>query len=76
MSNPWRPISEADKTIVTEHSFDDVNIVVRNSAHIMARDEDGRMFECCWTDHRGGYWWDLDEESPVDPVDFQKIEEV
>lgn len=71
----WRPISEADKTIVNVMEFPAVGMTVRNSAPIMARDEDGRMFECVWTDHRGGYWWDLDDESPVDPIDFQPIAE-
>lgn len=69
----WRPISEADKTIVDVQDFPDVGIVLRNSAHILARDEDGREFEAAWTDHKGGYWWDFDSESPADPVEFKAL---
>lgn len=75
MKGIWHPIEEADKTIVDVFDLPDIGITVRNSAHIMARDSDGRFFECCWTDHRGGYWWDLEQESPVDPVDFQPLDE-
>lgn len=71
----WRPISEADKTIVDMQEFSDVGIVLRNSAHILARDADGREFEAAWTDHKGGYWWDFDSESPVDPVEFKPFPE-
>lgn len=66
----WRPIAEADRSIATVQTFLDVGITLRNSHPIWVRDDDGRAYEAVWTDHRGGYWWDLEGESPVDPVEF------
>lgn len=64
----WRPISEADNSIATVEKYGDVTL--RNSYPIWVRDEDGRTYEALWTDHRGGYWWDIESESPVDPVEY------
>ncbi|CAM5655449.1 hypothetical protein MAUB1S_11392 [Mycolicibacterium aubagnense] len=64
----WRPIAEADNSIATVQQFGSVTL--RNSYPIWARDSDGRTYEAVWTDHKAGYWWDLEAESPVDPVEF------
>ncbi len=37
---------------------------------VWVRDEDGRVFEAVWSEGTASYWWDLDGESPVDPVEF------
>lgn len=69
----WRPIAGADKTITFEKTFDiggGKSMTIRNSDHYWVRDADGRIYEAVWSDHRGGYWWDLDGESPVDPVEY------
>ncbi|WP_043062342.1 hypothetical protein [Brucella anthropi] len=69
----WRPISEADKSITFEETFDlgdDKSMMLRNSDHYWVRDADGRVYEATWSDHKAGYWWDLEGESPVDPVEY------
>lgn len=69
----WRPISEADRTITYEDTFnlgDGKSMTIRNSDHYWVRDADGRVYEATWSDHKGGYWWDLDGESRVDPVEY------
>jgi len=69
----WRPISEADKSITFEHTFDlgdGEKMTIRNSDHYWVRDADGRVYEATWSDHKAGYWWDLEGESPVDPVEY------
>lgn len=69
----WRPISEADKSITFEQTFDTgdgKSMTIRNSDHHWVRDADGRVYEATWSDHKGGYWWDLEGESPVDPVEY------
>ncbi|WLF95711.1 hypothetical protein Q5698_08505 [Brucella intermedia] len=69
----WRPISEADKSITFEETFDlgdGKSMTIRNSDHYWVRDADGRVYEATWSDHKGGYWWDLEGESPVDPVEY------
>ncbi|MCH4541401.1 hypothetical protein [Ochrobactrum sp. A-1] len=69
----WRPISEADKSITFEHTFDlgdGEKMTIRNSDHYWVRDADGRVYEATWSDHKGGYWWDLEGESPADPVEY------
>ncbi|GGB00065.1 hypothetical protein GCM10011491_30390 [Brucella endophytica] len=73
LSQFWRPIAEADTTITFEHTmaYDaDKEMTIRNSDHYWVRDEDGRVYESVWTDHKGGYWWDIEGESPVDPVEY------
>lgn len=69
-SGPWRPIAEADRGIATVQTFATVGITLRNSHPVWVRDEDGRVYEAVWTDHRDGYWWDIEGESPTDPVAF------
>ncbi len=64
----WRPIAEADNSIATVQQFGDVTL--RNSYPVWVRDEDGRVYEAVWTDHKQGYWWDIEGESPVDPVEY------
>lgn len=65
----WRPISEADNSIAYVHIVGDVRI--GNSYPIWARDADGRVYEALWSDNeKKAYWWDIDGESPVDPVEF------
>ncbi len=65
----WRPISEADKSIAYVHIVGDMRI--GNSYPIWARDADGRVYEVLWSDNeKKAYWWDIDGESPVDPVEF------
>lgn len=69
----WRPISEADKSITFERTFDvseGETMIIRNSDQYWVRDEDGRIYEATWSDHKGGYWWDITAESPVDPIEF------
>lgn len=69
----WRPISEADKSITFEETFDlgdGKSMTIRNSDHYWVRDADGRVYEATWSDHKGGYWWDLEGESPADPVEY------
>lgn len=64
----WLPIAGADKSIATVQTFGDVTL--RNSYPVWVRDEDGRTYEAVWNAHKDGYWWDLEAESPVDPVEF------
>lgn len=69
LSALWRPISEADKSIDQIIVAGDMRI--GNSLPIWARDEDGRIFVCLWADDgKRAYWWDIEGESPVDPVEF------
>ncbi len=67
----WLPIAHADKTITEVQDFSEVGITLRTSDRYWVRDEDGRVFEACWSegdDH--SYWWDFEGESPVDPVEY------
>ena len=69
----WRPIAEADKTVTFEQEFDlgdGKTMTLRNSEHYWVRDAYDKIFEATWTDHRGGYWWDIDGESPADPIEY------
>lgn len=67
----WRPIKTASTMIVFEEHFPEIGITIRNSKSIWARDIEGREFEAVWTDHKGGYWFDLENESPVDPIEWK-----
>lgn len=67
----WKPISEADKTITFEHDFPEINMKLRLSDSIWARDSDGREFECYWSEGKRSYWWDPENESPVDPIEWK-----
>jgi hypothetical protein len=67
----WLLIAQADRTITNVEDFSEVGIMLRTSDRYWVRDEDGRVFEACWSegeDH--SYWWDFEGESPVDPVEF------
>lgn len=65
----WRPISEADNSIAYVHIVGDMRI--GNSYPIWARDADGRVYEALWSDNgKKAYWWDIEGESSVDPVEF------
>lgn len=69
----WRPISEADKSIKFNQDFDlgdGEKMTIRNSDDYWVRDADGRVYRATWSDHKGGYWWDIEGESPVDPVEY------
>ena len=69
----WRPITEADKTITYEDTFnlgDGKTMTIRNSDHFWVRDLYGQIFEATWVDHRDGYWWDIEGESPADPIEY------
>jgi hypothetical protein len=68
-SSLWRPIAEADKGVA--YIVEAGSIRIGNSYPIWARDNDGRVFECLWADDgKRSYWWDIEGESPVDPVEF------
>ena len=66
----WQPIETADRSIATVQSFPDVSVTLRNSYPVWVRDEDGRAYEAVWTEGHANYWWDLEGEGPVDPVEF------
>ncbi|EXL08570.1 hypothetical protein BG46_01330 [Brucella anthropi] len=69
----WRPISEADRSITFEQTFnvgEGETMTIRNSDQYWVRDDDGRIYEATWSDDKGGYWWDITGESPVDPIQF------
>ncbi len=66
----WLPIDKADRSISTVQTFPDVSITLRNSCQVWVRDEDGRFDEAVWSEVTANYWWDLEGESPVDPVEF------
>ena len=67
----WFPIDQADRSIATVQAFPDVSITIRNSNPVWVRDDDGRTYEAVWTEGvNASYWWDLEGESPVDPVEF------
>ncbi|MBB3521104.1 hypothetical protein [Rhizobium sp. BK456] len=65
----WRPISEADKSVDRVYELGELRIA--NSEEYWVRDEDGRIYQATWADDgKRAYWWDLEGESPVDPVEF------
>ncbi|MEH3093393.1 MAG: hypothetical protein PGN20_15460 [Agrobacterium cavarae] len=65
----WLPISEADLSVTTEFKVSD-DLSIRNSDRHWVRDHDGRVYEAVWSVGKTSYWWDLENESPVDPVEF------
>jgi len=66
----WHPIVGADKSI-NQIIGTEIGLPIGNSLPIWARDGDGRVFECLWADDgKRAYWWDIEGESPVDPVEF------
>lgn len=65
----WRPIADADKDIAYIHDM--AGLRIGGSHPIWVRDEDGRVYEALWSDDgKRAYWWDIEGESPVDPVEF------
>lgn len=66
----WLPIDQADRSIATVQAFPDVSITLRTSYPVWVRDDDGRTYEAVWSEGTANYWWDLEGESPVDPVEF------
>jgi len=65
----WRPISEADNSIAYHYDLGELKLGC--SYPIWARDAEGRVFECLWSDNgKKAYWWDIEGESPVDPVEY------
>ncbi|WP_367078578.1 hypothetical protein [Agrobacterium tumefaciens] len=68
----WKPISQADKSIAYFHDIlGDKELRIGNSYPIWVRDAEGRIFEALWSDNgRQAYWWDIEGESPVNPVEF------
>lgn len=65
----WLPISEADKSISHVHIVGEMRI--GNSYPVWVRDSDGRVYEALWSKNgKKAYWWDIEGESPVDPVEF------
>lgn len=65
----WLPIAEADKDIAYIHDM--AGLRIGGSHPISVRDEDGRVYEALWSDDgKRAYWWDIEGESPVDPVEF------
>ncbi|KAA3518857.1 hypothetical protein GOZ96_04935 [Agrobacterium vitis] len=65
----WRPIAEADNGIAYIHDLGEMKIGC--SYPIWVRDPDGRVYEALWSDNgKKAYWWDIEGESPVDPVEF------
>nr|WP_278437252.1 hypothetical protein [Brucella anthropi] len=69
----WRPISEADRSITFEKTFefdDGKSMTIRNSDDYWVRDADGRVYKATWSDQNAGYWWDIEAESPVDPIEY------
>lgn len=67
----WLPIELADKSIDRIYDLPGMARPIGNSEEYWCRDADGRVFLAAWADDKKrAYWWDLDGESPVDPVEF------
>lgn len=65
----WLPISEADNGIA--YIINAGEMQIGNSYPVWVRDADGRVYEALWSDNgKKAYWWDIEGESPVDPVEF------
>lgn len=64
----WLAIDLADKDIAAVHVLGDLTI--RNSDRYWVREPGREPYEAWWTDHRGGYWWDIENEDPCDPTEF------
>lgn len=71
-SAQWLPIAQADTNIAYVHVLGvSGELRIGNSYPVWVRDEDGRVYQALWSE--GGqkaYWWDIEGESPVDPVEF------
>lgn len=67
----WLPIEQADKSVDRIYNFPGMPRPIGNSEEYWCRDADGRVYLATWADDgERAYWWDLDGESPVDPVEF------
>ena len=67
----WLPIERADKSVDRIYDLPGMPRPIANSEEYWCRDADGRVFLATWADDgKRAYWWDLDGESPVDPVEF------
>ncbi|MBP2560809.1 hypothetical protein J2857_003578 [Neorhizobium galegae] len=67
----WHPIAQVDKSIDRVIDLPDLGLKITNSESYWMRDADGRTYRATWADDgKRAYWWDFDNESPVDPVEF------
>jgi len=67
----WLPIERADKSVDRIYDLPGMPRPISNSEEYWCRDADGRVFLATWADDgKRAYWWDLDGESPVDPIEF------
>lgn len=67
----WLPIERADKSTDRIYNFPGMPRPIANSEEYWCRDADGRVFLATWADDgKRAYWWDLEGESPVEPVEF------
>ncbi|MBZ5761527.1 hypothetical protein LAV84_18575 [Rhizobium sp. VS19-DR104.2] len=71
VSGRWLPIECADKSVDRTYNFPGMPRPISNSEEYWCRDADGRVYLATWADDgERAYWWDLEGESPVDPVEF------
>ncbi|PVE56323.1 hypothetical protein [Rhizobium rhizogenes] len=69
LSARWLPIAGADRSVAYRHDLGELKIGC--SYPLWVRDADGRAYEALWSDNgKKAYWWDIDGESPVNPVEF------
>ncbi|MBD9390169.1 hypothetical protein IB237_23490 [Agrobacterium sp. AGB01] len=67
----WLPISEADTSVDRVHDYADLPSPITNSEEYWVRDDDGRIYQATWVGSgKRAYWWDLEGESPVNPIEF------
>lgn len=67
----WFPIERADMSVDRIYDLPGMLRPIANSEEYWCRDSDGRVFLATWADDgKRAYWWDLEGEIPVDPVEF------
>jgi hypothetical protein len=67
----WLPIEKADKSIDFIIRIPGRINPINNSTEYWVRDDDGRVYRALWSDNgEWAYWWDIEAESPVDPIEF------
>lgn len=67
----WLPIERADKSTDRIYDYPGMPRPIGNSEEYWCRAADGRVFLATWADDgKRAYWWDLEGESPVDPIEF------
>ena len=67
----WLPIERADKSTDRIYDFPGMPRPIGGSEEYWCRDADGRVFLATWADDgKRAYWWGLEGESQVDPVEF------